>query len=66
MPARRFKRGDYVRYDGSLERFRGTWWTVDEVVTDRRNRLHGYTLTADGIGRLRHVQPGHVSQPARD
>ncbi|MGW7597273.1 hypothetical protein [Streptomyces antimycoticus] len=66
MPTRRFKRGDYVRYDGHIDRFRGTWWTVDEVAIDRRNRTHSYTLTARGIGRLRNVQPEHVSQPARD
>ncbi|MFD8088685.1 hypothetical protein [Streptomyces malaysiensis] len=63
MPARRFKRGDYVRYDGSLERWRGKWWTVEEV-----HRHHGtrtYTLHAHGIGRLRNVKADHVSKPTR-
>ncbi|MFD5384314.1 hypothetical protein ACFWMG_04955 [Streptomyces sp. NPDC127074] len=66
MSARRFQRGDFVRYDGSLECWRGTWWTVEEVVTDRCNRTHAYTLASNGIGRLRNVKPEHISQPARD
>ncbi|OMI34434.1 hypothetical protein [Streptomyces sparsogenes] len=64
MPARPFKRGDFVRYDGSRERWRGKWWTVEAVHNSRGIRT--YTLAARGIGRLRNVKAQHVSQPAVD
>ncbi|MDW6058101.1 hypothetical protein SAZ11_08360 [Streptomyces sp. FXJ1.4098] len=62
MPTKTFKRGDFVRYDGHLDRWRGKWWTVQEVHSSHGIRT--YTPAAAGIGRLRNVKAEHVSQPA--
>jgi hypothetical protein len=58
MAVKTFKRGDFVRYTGSITRYRGTWWTVENVITSRGQT--SYTLRADGIARLRNVRSTSV------
>jgi hypothetical protein len=57
-----YQRGDFVRYEGSIKRFQGTWWTVHQVNRARTGRVVSYTLRASGIGRLTNVSPQHVTQ----
>lgn len=66
MPTKSFRRGDFVKYDGSLKRYKGTWWTVSDVACDRNGRVISYTLQNIGIGRLRNVSPQHVNQDRED
>ena len=58
MPTKTHKRGDLVRYTGSITRYHGTWWTVDAVHTSHSDTT--YTLHTPGIGRLRHVRSTSV------
>lgn len=58
MPNKTFKRGDFVRYTGSITRYRNTWWTVQNVMTSRGTT--SYTLHTVGIGRLRNVRSTSV------
>lgn len=64
--ANAYRRGDLVKYEGDLSRFRGTWWTVKQVNRTRTGRVYDYTLEIEGIGRLHHVTPSHVNQNRRD
>lgn len=66
MARKTFRRGDFVKYDGSLQRFKGTWWTVSAVNQARTGRVVSYTLENTGIGRLRNVSPQHVNQDRED
>ncbi|MEU5043215.1 hypothetical protein [Streptomyces griseorubiginosus] len=58
MSTKTFKRGDFVRYTGSITRYRGTWWTVEDVLTSHGST--SYTLHTVGIGRLRNVRSTSV------
>ncbi|GAX57249.1 hypothetical protein [Streptomyces olivochromogenes] len=60
MPAKRFSRGAFVKYEGSIQRFRGTWWTVVDSSTSTGQLT--YTLHTPGIGKLRYVRAAHVNQ----
>lgn len=58
MPTKTHKRGDFVRYTGSITRYHGTWWTVEAVHTSRGKT--SYTLHTPGIGRLSDVRSTSV------
>lgn len=62
MATTTYRRGDFVKYVGSITRFRGTWWTVSAVNRARTGRVVNYTLENRGIGRLRYVSPSSVNQ----
>ena len=66
MAAKTYRRGDFVKYEGSIQRYRGTWWTVSAVNTARTGRIVDYTLETRGIGPLHHVSPSHVNQNRQD
>jgi len=57
-----FQRGAFVKYEGSIQRFRNTWWTITAVNRSRTGRIVDYTLETKGIGRLHHVSPAHINQ----
>jgi hypothetical protein len=60
MPTKTYRRGDSVKYTGSIKRLRGTWWTVTDVTTNGRKAV-SYTLRNPGIGRLHHVRAQSVT-----
>lgn len=61
-----YRRGDFVKYEGSIQRLHGTWWTVAQT-TRSRNRVVSYTLENRLLGqRLRNVSPEHVNQNRED
>lgn len=66
MATTTYRRGDFVKYTGSIDRFNGTWWTVTAANRDRHGRLIDYTLENKGVGRLLHVSRGSVSQDRQD
>ncbi len=62
MATTTYRRGDFVKYIGNMERFSGTWWTVSAVNRASTGRVVDYTLENKGIGRLHHVSPSSVNQ----
>jgi hypothetical protein len=60
MATKTYRRGDCVKYTGSIQRLRGTWWTVTDVTTDGRKTI-SYTLRNPAIGRLHHVRAQSVT-----
>lgn len=64
--AKSYRRGDLVKYEGTIDRFVGTWWTIDEVNRASTGRIINYTLINRGIGRLLYVAPVHISQDRQD
>lgn len=62
MATTTYRRGDFVKYIGSVSRFHSTWWTISAVNYTRGGRVANYTLENRGIGRLRHVSPSSVNQ----
>lgn len=60
MATQLFKRGAYVRYEGTLTRRNGTYWTVGDRMTAGGRTT--YILVNELLGeRLRNVSPEHIT-----